>query len=315
MNAFEQLPEDGTRSLLWKPAMPQGNHLAYLGLLFNALVWGVSWWPFRALAERGVHPLWSTAILYTACVGCLALVYRRQLPTLFRNPWIALLLVSSGINNAAFNWAVTVGEIIRVVLLFYLMPMWVALLAWLLLKEKPGKREWGQIGLALSGAYLVLQPGTTLSWSFPWPASLPDWLGVLGGLTFALTTVLLRKTAEEPAGKATLAMFGGGALVSAFAALALTQTGAIAAPPMHAGQSSWWLLAFIFGLALLASNLSFQYGARRVSSSTASLVMLNEILFATLSAVYLGADKLTSTKVLGLAFIVAASLLAIRKTP
>jgi drug/metabolite transporter (DMT)-like permease len=295
--------------------MPQTRHLAYLGLLFNALVWGVSWWPFRALANYGVHPLWSTAIIYGACVACLAVAYREHLPSLFQNPWLLLLVASSGINNAAFNWAVTVGEVIRVVLLFYLMPMWVALLAWWLLNERPGRREWGQIGLALTGAYLVLQPGADQAWSFPWPNSLADWLGVLGGATFALTTVLLRKTAEEPAGKATLAMFGGGALVSALAALALTYSGAIPAPPNPLAQPAWWPLALLFGLALLASNLSFQYGARRVSSSIAALVMLNEILFATLSAVWLGADTLTSTKLLGLAFIVGASLLAIRKPP
>ena len=30
----------------------------------------------------------------------------------------------------AFNWAVTVGDVVRVVLLFYLMPAWSVLLAW-----------------------------------------------------------------------------------------------------------------------------------------------------------------------------------------
>jgi drug/metabolite transporter (DMT)-like permease len=299
---------------MWKPAMPQARHLAYLGLLFNALVWGVSWWPFRAMADYGVHPLWSTAIIYAACVACLAIAYRKHLSTLFNNPWLLLLVASSGINNAAFNWAVTIGEVIRVVLLFYLMPMWVALLAWWLLKERPGKREWGQIALALTGAYLVLQPAGMQRWDFPWPSSLADWLGVLGGMTFALTTVLLRKTAQEPAGKATLAMFGGGALVSTVAALALSYTGSIPTPPWPVGPAAWWPLALVFGIALLASNLSFQFGARRVSSATAALVMLNEIMFATLSAVWLGADSLSTTKLLGLAFIVGASLLAIRKT-
>jgi drug/metabolite transporter (DMT)-like permease len=295
---------------MWKTAMLQASALAYSGLLFNAFVWGVSWWPFRALSERGVHPLWATAIIYGICLAVLATAHREHLPSLFKNPWLVLLLFSSGVNNAAFNWAVTVGEVIRVVLLFYLMPMWVALLAWLLLGERPGKRQGGQIVLALLGAYLVLRPVGASSWGFPLPSTLADWLGVLGGATFALTTVLLRKTADEPSGKASLAMFGGGAMVAALLACILTNYQLIAQPNWQNKQ--WWALALVFGIALLASNLSFQYGARRVRSSTASLLMLNEILFATISAVWLGADTLTATKLMGLACIVGATLLAIQ---
>jgi drug/metabolite transporter (DMT)-like permease len=295
---------------MWKPAMPQAQALAYLGLLFNALVWGLSWWPFRALSSLGVHPLWATAIIYAICMVVLTITHREHLSSLFQNPWLLLLFLSSGVNNAAFNWAVTVGEVIRVVLLFYLMPMWVALLSWLLLVKRPGKNQCAQIALALFGAYLVLRPIGSDSWAFPIPNTLPDWLGLLGGATFALTTVLLSKTANEPAGKATLAMFGGAALVSALLACALSQYQII--PGLAWQNSQWWPLVLVFGAALLASNLSFQYGARRVSSATASLIMLNEVAFATISSVWLGADSMSITKLMGLCCIVGATLVAIR---
>jgi drug/metabolite transporter (DMT)-like permease len=44
------------------------------------------------------------------------------------NVWA--LLAAAGLANAGINWAVTVGDVVRVVLLFYLMPAWVVLLAW-----------------------------------------------------------------------------------------------------------------------------------------------------------------------------------------
>ena len=41
-----------------------------LALLFNAMVWGLSWIAFKALHGHGLHPLWSTAIVYAgALVG------------------------------------------------------------------------------------------------------------------------------------------------------------------------------------------------------------------------------------------------------
>ena len=33
--------------------------LPVLALMFNAMVWGLSWWPFRRLEADGLHPLVS----------------------------------------------------------------------------------------------------------------------------------------------------------------------------------------------------------------------------------------------------------------
>ena len=38
--------------------------LPYFALVVNALVWGLSWWPFRQFQEAGLHPLWTTVLLY-----------------------------------------------------------------------------------------------------------------------------------------------------------------------------------------------------------------------------------------------------------
>jgi len=50
-----------------------------------------------------------------------------------QHPGLWLLALASGFNNVAFNWAVTVGDVVRVILLFYLMPAWAVLLAWRIL--------------------------------------------------------------------------------------------------------------------------------------------------------------------------------------
>ena len=42
---------------------------AALALVFNAFVWGTSWWPLRRLQEAGLHPLWATTIIFTVVVS------------------------------------------------------------------------------------------------------------------------------------------------------------------------------------------------------------------------------------------------------
>jgi drug/metabolite transporter (DMT)-like permease len=46
------------------------------------------------------------------------------------------------------------------------------------------------------------------------------------------------------------------------------------------------------GAMFLIGNLALQYGASRLASSTTSLIMLTEIVFASLSSVWLGAAVL-----------------------
>src|SRR4051812_41091785 len=95
-----------------------GSLFPVLTLVFNALVWGTSWWPFRALASRGLHPLWATVSVYALAVAVIALLRPRAFVQLVRAPALWVLMAASGITNAAFNWGVVIGDVVRVVLLF-----------------------------------------------------------------------------------------------------------------------------------------------------------------------------------------------------
>ena len=103
--------------------MSRGSLGPALALMLNAFVWGVSWWPFRQLEAAGVHPLWATALVYMVAVAAITIARPAAWRELFAHPALWLLVLGSGCTNAAFNWAVTIGDVVRVVLLFYLMPL------------------------------------------------------------------------------------------------------------------------------------------------------------------------------------------------
>ena len=142
-----------------------------LALTFNAFAWGVSWWPFRQLGALGLHPLWSTLIVYALAVGLITLVRPRAWGALLATPVLWWLVLAAGTTNAAFNWAVTIGDVVRVVLLFYLMPLWAVLLARWLLAERLTWRAALGVALALGGALVVLWPAGGVGW--PWPRAVP----------------------------------------------------------------------------------------------------------------------------------------------
>ena len=285
-------------------ATGRGVTLAVAALIINAAVWGMSWWPFRELQSLGLHPLWSTALIYFFSLACIV-VWR---PAAWRNfaqhPQLWLLALAAGLTNVGFNWAVTVGDVVRVVLLFYLMPAWSVLLAWAVLGEKPTRASLLRLLLAMAGVLIVLKAPDS-----PWPVpqGIADWLALMGGVSFAATNVLLRKLEYTPSAARMLAMFGGGGVLASTAAL-LGLAGGIVSAPVWA--LTWLPVALGLALAFLVSNMALQYGAARLAASTTALVMLTEILFASLSAAALGAAEFTPRTLLGGGLIVLAALLA-----
>ena len=292
--------------------VPPGGALLLpgLALTFNAFVWGVSWWPFRQLHAAGLHPLWATALIYLVAVALIAATRPQALAHLARTPALWVLVVASGTTNAAFNWAVTIGDVVRVVLLFYLMPVWTLLLARLLLGERLRLSAVLRIALGLGGAAVVLWPANAGGLEgLPVPHTLADVLGIVGGFSFALNNVMLRRERVQPEAARAVAMFIGGVAIGGGVAALLATQGAVAWPPAVAPG---WLggalaLAFVF----VASNLALQYGAARLAANRTAVIMLSEVLFAALSAVALGGSALTPPLLAGGALIVVAAALAI----
>lgn len=275
------------------------------GLLLNAFVWGVSWWPWRQFDALGLNPLWATAATYALCTVLIVAARPQALRGLWRHPPLWGILIASGATNTAFNWGVTAGDVVRVVLLFYLMPVWATLLAHWLLRERLTRLMVLRLVLALGGAMVVLWPPHG---GLPLPRQAADWLGLVGGMFFALNNVLLRKYGHTPAEARGLAMFAGGVIVAGGLAAVLSWQGSVA--PLPAPAPDWMLGVGLMALALLAANFGLQYGAQQLPSALTAVVMTTEIVFASGSAVLLGAQQLSAQAMLGGSLIVLAMLLA-----
>jgi drug/metabolite transporter (DMT)-like permease len=119
----------------------------------------------------------------------------------------------------------------------------------------------------------------------------------------------LRKLNQTQESSRMLAMFGGGAIMSVLVASLGMYGGLVNAPPAPA--LDWLVIAIGIGVAFLASNLALQYGAARLSASATSLIMLTEVIFASVSASLLGAGDITLRLLAGGSLILLASLLSV----
>ncbi|MEQ6434813.1 DMT family transporter [Comamonas sp. w2-DMI] len=282
--------------------------LPVFALLFNAFIWGLSWWPFRAMHGAGLHPLWATALMYCLLLVGLLALRPSSLRQALQYPVLLLLAASSGLNNVAFNWAVTVGDVVRVILLFYLMPAWAILLAWAILGERPTPMALLRLVLAFGGVLLVLLPADASPAGLMQGLSLADALAVFGGFMFALTNVLLRRLHAIPGQARMLVMFAG--CMAMGLGTALTAHGAGLVPAFPAVRQDWLGIALALAVLLMLGNWALQFGAAHLPSSVTSVVMLSEVAFASVSSVLIAHETLSARTLLGGACIMAAALLA-----
>ncbi|MFZ2989734.1 DMT family transporter [Ideonella sp.] len=282
-------------------ALPRSAGWAVAALLSNAMVWGLTWWPMRELQHAGLHPLWATVLIFSLSVSVIGVLRPAAWSELARHPSLWLIVLAAGTTNACFNWGVTAGDVVRVVLLFYLMPLWTVLLARWLLHEAITAAALLRVALALAGAALVLWPqnGTQLLDGDP-----IDLLGLLGGFSFAVNNVMLRRLGQRSEAARGLAMFLGGGLVSLVLAL-IIPTG-----PLPELAPGWLLICALLATCYLGSNMALQYGATRLPANVTAVVMLTEVLWATASSVALGAGQMSPALALGGALIVGAAALS-----
>lgn len=285
--------------------MPAAVSLAPVSLLLAATLWGLIWYPYRLLEQVGLSGSVSSLLTYSLGVVPLILLSRRARAGLDGQwPWLLAVAVTAGWTNLSYVLAVIQGEVVRVMLLFYLAPLWTVVFARLILGERAGRAGLAVIALALGGALVMLWRGE----DFPLPANGAEWLGLSSGMGFALSNVLTLRTRDIPITTRSLWVFLG---VMSMAGLFTLFESDVPAHITALAPLDWLLMAGIT-LALLAATFSVQFGLAYVPANRAVVILLFELVVAALSSRWLAGEVMEPREWLGGAMIVAATLFSIR---
>lgn len=272
---------------------------AILSLLFAATMWGIIWYPMRLFEQAGMSVIWVTLIMYlTAGVASLPIFIRqryrwKQIPADLL--WLAM---AAGMTNLAFLVALNEGQVMRVMLLFYLSPLWSVILGHWWLGEKLSFAAIIMFVLAMGGTVLMLwRPDV----GFPWPHGLADWLALFASICFAINNVLSRKLAAVPMVlKTTIVLWG---VVAVSIVVLLLQQASIPAVEI----SVWLSAVLVGGGIIIAMTIAVLYGLARMPVYLAAVIMLSELIVAAISSALLTMEVMTLQEWLGGALIFAAA--------
>ncbi len=278
-------------------------------LLFSATLWGLSWWPLKAFAEAGLSGPVLVLLTYGA-VGVAGLPWLLREYPRWRAQAAALAVIAlvGGWANAAFVNALVIGDVVRVMLLFYLSPVWSVLGGRIFLGEAVSRRRALAVALALAGAFLVVGGFAALDS----PPSVADLLALSAGLGFAANNVASRAGQSIPMASKTLAVFAGCAPM-ALLLIVLQGTTAIAWPAPSAGLGLA-LAGYAFVWTVLATA-TWQYGVTHMEAGRAGVILIAELLVALVSATLIGGETLALREWLGGGLIALAAVLEATDTP
>lgn len=275
-------------------------------LVLSSLLWGCAWIPLRGLEHLGLNGLAMMAVAPgAAALTLLPFALRQRAAWRGRSAFgLVLIFLLGGYANLAFSTALVYGEVVRVMVLFYLLPVWGVAGGHFFLGEKVGKLRLVAVACALSGALLVLGGPRALRGS----VSLMDLLAVSSGLSFAANNLVFRARQELPlVSKATAMVLGSSVLAVLGLALGLQELAELR--PVAIG----WAVAYGVGWLLFAT-VAGQFGVTHLESGRSSIIIIIELLAAVTSAMLVGGERMAPLEAAGGALILLAALIEARAT-
>jgi drug/metabolite transporter (DMT)-like permease len=166
-----------------------------LAILWSALLWGTLWIPLRRIDEAGAS-------------GAAAITAGFLLPLVLLLPfaltrWRRILKGGWALGMAGFLLALSIalysegllrGTVARVLLSFYLTPVWSTLFERLLLGEPIAGRRVVTIILGLAGMAVIFGGEAGV----PLPRASAEWMGLTAGITWGLAMVFVKRTGSRP---------------------------------------------------------------------------------------------------------------------
>lgn len=285
------------------------NLLPIAGVFSGSLVWGLIWYPFRVLQDAGVSGALATLLTYLLAMLCGVFMLPRVWRELCLHNkdragwWAVALLLSAGWTNFGYVLAVLHGEVMRVLLLFYLAPLWTILFSYWLLGERLNRYGYLVIALSCSGAFIMLwEPQLGL----PLPNNLAEWTGLSAGMAFALSNVVSRRAAQLSVEAKSYSVWLGTALLTA---PLLWWQGGLQNQLLAIDAQAWLVLALL-GIVLCAVSFTVQYALAYLPANRAIILFLFELVVAAVSSYFLADEAMHLRDWLGALLIISASLLS-----
>ncbi|MGE5378575.1 MAG: DMT family transporter [Bacteroidota bacterium] len=280
--------------------MPKSKTLPYVEAIFAVVVWGASFIATK-VALRDISPVsivWLRFAMGVIILG-IAVGLRKQFSLLDKSEWLYFALL--GFLGITFHqWlqsnALRTSEAGTTAWIVSTTPVFMALLGWVVLKEKLGWIKTAGILLAFVGVLLVVYDGDFSSLSLRGFGKPGDILILISAINWAIFSVLSRRGLKTH--PATLMMFYVMTLGWVFTSIIFFTTGDIS----EVGRltlNSWVAVAFLGVFCSGLAYIAWYDALKALSTAQTGVFLYIEPLIAVVVAFFILGEAITAASLLG----------------
>lgn len=285
--------------------MMHPDRLAVFAGLFAGLCFGIFWLPLRMLEQAGLSAPWALVVFTVIpAVMCLPLAWHLRLDYV-RGGRALIGGALAGAAYALYAASLLYTDVVRAVLLFYLMPIWGFALGWAILGDRITRSRWLAIGLGVLGMVVIFADDTGL----PMPRNTGDWFGLISGMLWAVGCMLILNESRVRGATHGVNFFLVAAVLTVAVALWSTSQGMVPIPDWGAVRATliWFLPAAV--LLILPAGFATVYAPTRLNPGVVGLLFMTEIAVAAVTAAIWSGEGFGVREVIGLPLILSAGLI------
>lgn len=279
--------------------------LAKLASLYAGLAYGLYWIPLRKLEQAGLTEV-LPALVFNLVPMLLMLPmiawrwsFIRRAPPAFHVTGVIV-----GLSLVAYTNAFLYTDVVRVLILFYLTPIWGFLLARFFLGDLITPIRWLSILLGIGGMATIFGIDTGI----PLPDNVGDWLALAAGIFWAVASLMMLVGKESPIDYA-LWFFLWNGIAAIIVSVIFFHANALPLPPadVFTGVLPWMLPVAI--LLIIPAGFAVIYGPTQLNPGIAGILFMVEIGVGTITASIMTDEPFGLRELAGVVMITLAALI------
>lgn len=237
------------------------------------IIWGMAF-PITKPALSEIPPFTFALLRFTLVLIVLLPLARASWPALLRGPERLRILVLGvcgfGLVQLTQLMALRLSPASDISLIATTTPLWITVLAWPMLGERPGARGWAGFGLAIAGLALILQPQDGVGGGASGERLLGGAIYLIGSLLWALYNVVGKElmARHDPIGPTAAACLIGTITLTPFTLWELASGQTVRFTPIGI-----FALLFTALLVTVFGYLALFWAYRRVSAARVAITM------------------------------------------
>lgn len=268
------------------------------------VLYGLYWLPVRQVAAMGLPGAWGTfAITLAGAVVFLPRILRHPAALLRADPLAVSAVALGGVAFALYSIGFVFGHVAMIILLWFLTPVWSTLITRLILGWPITPLRLCAIFAGIAGLAVMLSAGGQV----PLPEGLGEWMALLAGMLWAVTTTGIRLRPEVAPLTAGFVF----TLSAALTSLALAPI-LVPWPDIRALENPIALALVAIGTGALwwgTAMAALMWAAARLDPSRVGILLMAEVLIGAATAAIWAGETLSRAELIGGALVLMAGVL------